>query len=404
MSNRQQAYNILSKVCIEKEYANLLLRSQKENVAYTTKIVYGTLQHHMYLKYIVDKYTKKLKEKVLLLLMMATYELKFMSEPQYAVINEWVSVSKKLYNGHYAKLVNAVLHKIANDTIEITETDEDKLLSIQTSHPLWLIKMWNKQYGKEVTKKICFANMEDKIQYIRVDQNKISKQDILENKAFSLHNDFIYYVQGNAAQTLEYEKGFVSIQDISSQMVGIFLDAKATDTILDVCAAPGSKTLQIAELTAGKSKITAIDLYPHRVQLIENAMQRLYYDNIECLTLDATTFQLSKQFDKVLVDAICSGYGVLRGKSDIKYHMNPTDMDSIIPIQQAILVNSSKHVKKDGILVYSTCTLNKKENENQIKQFLNTHPKFEFVEEKTIFPFTYDSDGFYMAKLRRIAE
>lgn len=403
MNQRQQAYDILLKVCLEKQYANLILRNKKENVAYLTKTVYGTLQYNLYLRYAVETYAKNLKEKVMLLLMMATYELKFLSEPQYAVINEWVEISKKLYKGSYTKLVNAILHKIAENDIVIKTEDEDVALSIKTSHPLWLIKMWNKQYGKAITQKLCLTNMQEKIQYIRVDENKISKKDLLDNEEFSLKNDFVYYIKGNAINSLAYQKGLISIQDISSQMVGLFLDPKPEDFILDVCAAPGSKTLQIAELTQGKSNIVAIDLYEQRLELIENAKKRLNYNNITCMQLDATNFALGQTFDKVLVDAVCSGYGVLKGKSDIKYHMQPSDMDTIIPIQQQILVNSSKHVKIGGILVYSTCTLNKKENENQIQKFLKTHENFIFLEEKTIYPYEYDSDGFYMAKLRRIA-
>lgn len=399
LKTRQTVFNILCEVCINKAYANLYLRNVDKDIPYLTKVIYGTLQNHLYLDYFVRKHTTKLKEKIRLLLLLATYELKFMDSENYAVINEFVEISKGLYKGSYTKLVNAILRKIATDN-EVAISDEDEKLSILTSHPLWLIKMWNKQYGKELTSKMCYANLEDKIQYIRLNPKKINKAKLLENPAFQENEKGIYYVKGNATNSELYQNGCVSIQDVSSQAVSLFLEPKPHDLIIDICAAPGSKTLHIAELTNDEAQIVALDLYESRVQLIEDAKKRLGYSNIACICADAITYQSEILFDKVLVDAVCSGYGVLKGKSDIKYHMQPTDMDEIIKNQCLILENSSLLVKKAGILVYSTCTLNKKENELQIQKFLQNHDDFELVEEKTIFPF--QQDGFYMAKLRRI--
>lgn len=398
LSAREQAYNILCEVCINKVYANLYLRNVKKDINYTTKVVYGTLQHHLYLDYFIGKYTTKLKEKVRVLLLLATYELKFMNSEHYAVINEFVGISKKLYKGAYSKLVNAVLRKVVLDN-QIDISDDLMYLSVVTSHPLWLVKMWNKQYGYETTKKICEWNLDEKIQYIRINPLKSNYEEIMSNPVFKENEFGIYCSKGNAALMREYQEGKISIQDISSQEVSQFLNLEIKDEIIDICAAPGSKTLHIAELCKGDVKITALDLYESRINLIQDATSRLGYTCVETVVADARNYSSDKKYDKVLVDAVCSGYGVLKGKSDIKYHMQPKDMDEIILIQRQILENSAKLVKEGGILVYSTCTLNKKENEYQIATFLKHHTEFELIEEKTQFP--YKVDGFYMAKLRR---
>lgn len=394
MKSRTQVYQIIEKVCLEKAYANLLLRNITEHVPYTTKMVYGTLQNHLLLRYIVNKYTKT-KEKITLLLMCATYELLFMETEKYAVINEFVQISKKLYKGQYTKLVNAVLRKINKEDLNLEHLPEIEKLSITTSHPIWLIKMWQKQYGIEICEAICKANLQDKIQYIRINPMK----EVFLNHNIAKNDLGYYYKNGNAANDELYLTGKISIQDYASQEVTRFLQPKPYEDIIDICAAPGSKTLHIAEYTKALSNITAIDLYESRIQLIEQAKQRLGYNNIVTRVADATTYRDNKQYDKVLIDAVCSGYGVLKGKSDIKYHLNNTDMDSIIETQKNILENCAELVKIGGEVVYSTCTLNKKENENQISAFIKKHPHFELIQEKTIFPF--ECDGFYMAKLRR---
>lgn len=399
MNAREQAYKILCEVCINKAYANLYLRNVKKDINYITKVVYGTLQHHIYLNYFIQKHTTKLKEKIRLLLLLASYELKFMDSEPYAVINEFVEISKSLYKGNYTKLVNAVLRKMIIES-EIEIQDELERLSINTSHPLWLVKMWNKQYGYETTKNICEWNLEEKFQYIRINPLKSNKEEILKNSLFKENEFGIYCSKGNAATTNEYQDGKISIQDYSSQEVSLFLEPQPKEKIIDICAAPGSKTLHIAELTKNQAEIKALDLYENRVKLIKNAKERLGYTCIEEIVADAITYETQHRFDKVLVDAVCSGYGVLKGKSDIKYHMQPSDMDEIIVIQKQILDNSAELVRENGILVYSTCTLNKKENELQIEAFLKRNSEFELIEQKTILP--YKVDGFYMAKLRRI--
>ena len=178
------------------------------------------------------------------------------------------------------------------------------------------------------------------------------------------------------------------------------IDPKENESILDCCAAPGTKTMAMAERMHNQGHIDSYDLHAHRKELIESDAKRLGIDIVHAGVQDATTFKSSVLYDRILCDVPCSGYGVLSRKPDIKLHMVPEDMDSLIPLQYAILNNVCQYVKVGGVLVYSTCTMNKKENEKQIEKFLSAHEEFSLVDEKTIFSDTRQ-DGFYMAKLVR---
>ena len=183
------------------------------------------------------------------------------------------------------------------------------------------------------------------------------------------------------------------------------VDPKENDRILDVCAAPGTKTTHMAQLMKNTGEIIACDIHEHRVELIHNSIKRMGLNCIHPQQLDGTLAHESfeaESFDRILVDAPCSGYGVLKRKNDIKVHMEPSDMDEIIPLQASILESVSSLVKKEGILVYSTCTLNKKENEKQVEKFLKNHEEYTLLEMRTIFPYEYHSDGFFMAKFKKI--
>lgn len=213
--------------------------------------------------------------------------------------------------------------------------------------------------------------------------------------------DPLYIYKGNDYFHHDYyQKGYMSAQDEGSFEIAKFVDPQENETILDCCAAPGTKSMAMAEMMHNKGHIDAYDLHAHRKDLIENDAKRLGIDIIHAGVQDATTFESSVLYDRILCDVPCSGYGVLSRKPDIKLHMVPEDMDTLIPLQYSILNNVCQYVKVEGTLVYSTCTMNKKENEKQIEKFLKAHKEFSLVEEKTIFS-NATQDGFYMAKLMR---
>lgn len=412
MSARQSCFMILKEICIQKRYSNLVLQKQLEHVApkdkgLITQIVYGTLQNYRYCHYQWTPYVEKMKnEEVALLLDMSVYQLLFMDKvPAYAIINDAVEITKKRINARYANLVNAVLHKVDTNPRRKPKGSKEEILAIETSHPTWIVKMWAAQYGYETTEKICFSNLQIKPVCARVNTLKTTREALLkEEPLFSpgkVCEDALIYHGNNLAATSYYQEGLVSIQDEASQMVAGLVDPQPGERILDVCSAPGTKACHMAQRMQNEGLILCGDIHPHRVELIKEGAKRLGITCMEAKLMDATQLEglQEESFDRVLCDVPCSGYGVLANKSDIKYHMNSNDMDTLIPLQKTILNKAATMVKPGGVLVYSTCTLNKKENEKQIETFLKTNEEFTLEHMETVFPYQYESDGFFMAKL-----
>lgn len=415
MKARVKAHQLLCEIILNKQYSNLILRKElndfeEQDKRFITNLVYGTMQNYIYVRYLWEHYVEKgIAKDVAILMDMSIYQIEFMDKvPTYAVVNEAVEIASQLHKGKYKSMVNAMLRRFMREEKRVVEGDDLTQLSILTSHPLWLVKMWNKQYGYETTKKICYDNQEVPTLACRVNTLKSSKSELLINKKFRegyLSKDGLLYEGGNIADTKEFLEGFITIQDESSQCVALMVDPKENERVLDVCAAPGTKTTHMAQLMKNTGEIIACDIHEHRVELINNSIKRMGLNCIHPQQLDGTLAHESfeaESFDRILVDAPCSGYGVLKRKNDIKVHMDPTDMDEIIPLQASILESVSGLVKKDGILVYSTCTLNKKENEKQVEKFLKNHEEYSLLEMRTIFPYEYHSDGFFMAKFKKI--
>ncbi len=324
----------------------------------------------------------------------------------HAIVNEAVNLSKKKKGMKTSQFINAVLKNAFQNKVSLDDLEDIEKLSVETSHPLWLIKKIYKQYGYEKTKKICYANNEIPYKSARINILKCTKKDILKNSLFQegkLSQDCVYYNGGNIAHTDEFKKGLITIQDESSQLVARLLEPTSQDYVLDMCCAPGSKTTHLAAIMNNQGKIVAYDLFEHKIKLVKDNLKRLGVNNVELHAGDATLLKdhyPKAVFDKILLDAPCSGLGVMKRKPEIKYH-DSSAMDTIIPLQAKLLDNAYYLLKKGGRMVYSTCTINKKENELMIKQFLEKYQDMKIVEEKKILPYIYDSDGFYMCKLEK---
>lgn len=413
--DRSVALEILIKYVRDHGYLNILLndRLQDESLSrkdkdFITKIVYGTIQNKIYLEYQLQPYIegKKVNIRLQMILLMSLYQLIFLDKvPDYAIIDEAVRLASK--KDRYAgKFVNAILRNYLRQGIKEVEGDAITKLSITTSHPIWLVKMLCKQYGEEITVKICESNNKDSMRVARVNTLCASQQEILQDPLFTkgmLSEDAVYLQSGNIADTTYFKEGKVTIQDESSQLVAPLLAPKPGDIVLDMCCAPGSKTTHLSALMNNTGTIIACDIFEHKLHLVRHNAKRMQATNITCLLQDATTLDEHfdpESFDCILLDAPCSGLGVLRRKPEIKYH-DSSAMDTIIPLQAKLLKKAYYLLKNNGKMVYSTCTINKKENEYMIQKFIEQYPDMKIIEERCILPFTYDSDGFYMCKLEK---
>lgn len=395
---RKWLWKALDEVVNKEVYSNLYLRNHLHEVserdrALATRIFYGTIQNYRYCRACWSKFVKnKVNDKMDVLLTMSTYQLLFLDKvPSYAIVNDAVNIAKKI-NVKYAGLTNAVLHKVKHI--------ETKDVALKYSLPDWLYKMWVSQYGQEQALIMAKASVNILPLYVRRNVLKTEVEDFSSSEFICVKDPLYIYTQNNYFHHPYYQKGYMSAQDEGSFAIAKFVDPKENERILDCCAAPGTKTMAMAEMMYNKGHIDSFDLHAHRKDLIESDAKRLGIDIVHAGVQDATKFKSSVLYDRILCDVPCSGYGVLSRKPDIKLRMLPEDMDTLIPLQYAILNNVCQYVKKGGIIVYSTCTMNKKENEKQIQRFLKEHDMFSLVDEVNIFSDS-KQDGFYMAKLVR---
>lgn len=413
---RIHAYRILNQYFEDESFLNIALNEElkkselkREDKDLCTTIVYGTIQNLLAIQYQLQPYIKgkRVKKKIKTLLYLSLYQLMYLDKiPEYAVINEAVNIAKK--QGYQtSKFVNAVLRNyVRNERRSLEGLDELERISIETSHPLWMVKMFNKQYGLEKTKKICLEDNTPPTRSGRVNTLKASKEELLKEGCFkegTLSKDALLYDKGNLALTSYFKEGKVTIQDESSQLVARLLDPQKTDYVLDMCSAPGSKTTHLSALMENQGKIEAYDLYEHKVKLVEYNLRRLGVKNVHIQAGDSTKLEevySEKTFDRILLDAPCSGFGVLKRKPEIKYH-DSSIMDGLVSLQELLLENAYYLLKNDGTMVYSTCTINKKENELMIQKFIEKHPDMEIIKQRTILNYEYHTDGFFMCKMKK---
>ena len=395
---RKWLWKALDEVVNKEVYSNLYLRNHLHEVserdrALATRILYGTIQNYRYCRACWSKFVEnKVNDKMDVLLTMSTYQLLFLDKvPSYAIVNDAVNIAKRI-NVKYAGLTNAVLHKVKHI--------ETKDVALKYSLPDWLYKMWVSQYGQEQALIMAKASVNILPLYVRRNVLKTEVEDFSSSEFICVKDPLYIYTQNDYFHHPYYQKGYMSAQDEGSFAIAKFVDPKENEKILDCCAAPGTKTMAMAEMMYNKGHIDSFDLHAHRKDLIESDAKRLGIDIVHAGVQDATKFKSSVLYDRILCDVPCSGYGVLSRKPDIKLRMLPEDMDTLIPLQYAILNNVCQYVKEGGFIVYSTCTMNKKENEKQIQRFLKEHDMFRLVDEVNIFSDS-KQDGFYMAKLVR---
>ncbi|GAB6990503.1 16S rRNA (cytosine(967)-C(5))-methyltransferase RsmB [Paenibacillus pini] len=440
--------DILTRVEQEGAYSNLLLNAalqktmlSKEDVGLTTELVYGTVSRLNTLDYFLNRFVSKGVDKlqpwVRSLLRMSLYQIMYLDRiPDHAVVNEAVNLAKRHGHQGISGMVNGVLRNVLRSPEKLVLPDglaAAQRIALQHSHPQWLVERWIRQYGEQTAEDICAANNEPPSVSVRVNTTMISREALmLEMEAEGLEvvastlapEGILVKSGGNMALTHWYRNGQLSVQDESSMLVGDAAMPESGMKVLDCCAAPGGKTAHLAELMRDEGQIIANDLHEHKHSLIHEQAQRLGLSSIQTTTGDA--MMLSNKyppasFDRILLDAPCSGLGVIRRKPDLKWAKTPEDIRDISNLQYDLLSSVSSLLRPGGILVYSTCTIEPRENEEIVNRFLENHPDFGTAKNNStgwnvleqsalprgggvqILPQHYHSDGFYIARITRFS-
>ncbi|MGX8774686.1 MAG: 16S rRNA (cytosine(967)-C(5))-methyltransferase RsmB [Bacillota bacterium] len=423
-NNRKTAYQTLIDVESKKAYSNIALNhkiavNKPDNPAFVRELTYGVLERRMTLDYYIDQLLKEgidsLKTPETTILRMGVYQLGYMDKvPEYAAINECVELAKR-YCKSRAGLINGVLREYQNKKIYMTlpprDEDEIRYLSIKYSCAPWIIELWLKYYDKPFVEKLLEAGNETPPMTIRTNWLKIRKDDlkkVLAERGFDVEDGKLCQnalnVKGSKLLDTElYKYGLFTPQDESSMLVSEKIGVKQGDLVMDVCAAPGGKTTAIAERMNNTGRIIASDIYRRKLDIVDKEAKRLGITNIETRSWDATRVDstMVRKADRVLVDAPCSGLGVIRRKPEIKYKEYTDELTLLPKKQQAILSASASYVKPGGTLVYSTCTINPEENEILIDEFLKRNRDFEKVERILLLPNVNGTDGFFICVMKR---
>ena len=425
---RNIALKILYEINTKQAYSNIVLdkyinenREKLSNldINFISELVYGVVTWKLTLEYIIQKYSKikKMSDWVKNILYLGSYQILFLNKvPKSAAVNESVNLCKK-YNFKSVGLVNAILRKIEKSDYEEIDhiTNSITRISLKYSMPEWIVRKFYEEYGEEQASNICQnLNLRPNIA-VRV--NRLKNKIAIGEKG--ILDDFrIITGTKNITKTKEYIEGYINIQDEAAGLSGFILDPKEGENVLDACSAPGGKTTYLAELMHNKGCIIAWDIYEERLKQVNQNAKRLGINIIQTALHDATKLKEDyvERFDKILLDVPCLGLGVIRRKPDIKWNRQERDIEEISNIQFKILKTCSKYLKNDGVLVYSTCSMLKEENEKIIEKFINEED-FETINVDQKIPSEFSKtttnnmlqflpsknhDGFFITMLKRI--
>jgi 16S rRNA (cytosine967-C5)-methyltransferase len=448
-TGRALAWQALNRIETDQAYANLALQKvlteagatpQREK-ALCTELVYGTLRHLFKLDYLLGRLLSRplnsLKLPVKNLLRLALYQLIYLPEiPERAVCHSAVELVKTSKFSGLAALVNGVLRNYLRigATMALPDQSQDLIgyLMVEYSHPRWLVARWLQRFGAELTVAILRTNNERPPLTVRMNRLATDPATLLGElqqhgveydagvflpEALHLHN-----LPVALEELAAFQSGKITPQDESSMLAANLVQPRPGETIVDLCAAPGGKSTHLAELMQDRGRIISLDDHPHKVELIADTARRLKLTAIVPVCADARSFTLPEgaTADAVLVDAPCSGTGVLRRRVDARYRRTPAEIAQLATVQREILNQAASLVKPGGRLVYSTCTLEPEENQQQIEAFVTTHPEFTpvawqsflpaalvpYLEDSgskwtTILPTPAGGDGFFMCRLEK---
>ena len=446
---REVALEVLVQVDREGAYSNLQLNEslhaaqlERVDAGLATELVYGTIQHLYTIDGVLErkvaKGIHKLKPWMRNLLRMSLYQLHYLDRiPDHAAVHEAVAIAKRRGGQSMGGFVNGVLRGVMREP-NVWEAPEHAApvarIAWETSHPEWLVSRWIETYGEEETEEMCLANNEAPHASARVNRQRVDRETLLKEM-----KEAGFYVQpsgfsqdgivaggaGNLALTEWYREGKLSIQDESSMLVAEAVRPEPGMRILDCCAAPGGKTMHIAERMGNRGEVVSNDVHPHKVKLIADQAARLGLSCIRTINEDARNLSRvleAESFDVVLLDAPCTGFGVIRRKPDLKWRKQPQDVKAIADLQKQLIEEASKLVKPGGRLIYSTCTVEPEENDQVVEHFLQQHQEWQMDDTwkqalpqdqlrdamkrskpgmLQVLPHDGDSDGFFIACLTR---
>ena len=419
MNIRNEIINITNSINNKSGYSSELLKTydygdlDKRDIAYIKRCVFTEIENRFFIDYVISKCSdlelNKLDKIVLEILRMATTEILFMKTADYAVVDEAVELANNLT--HYKDYVNAVLREVCRINLDEEDLGDEIKFSINKE----LLKMLNKSYSKKTVKKLLksFFYKSDFV----IKQNKIKEKNLktnLENQGFVLEehpflkDSFIVRNPESIIDTNEFKEGKFIIQDGSCSLCAEVLEPMENSVVLDICAAPGSKSCNIQEITNNQSIIYCNDINNNKIDRIKENVYKCGVENVQYMNFDATILQedLINKFDRILVDAPCSATGVINKNPEIKLFRTKKDVEDLVGIQRRILENCEKYLKKGGILVYSTCSLLKEENEENVDYIENKlnlkREDIDFYGDKNEFiklmPFQKGTQGFFISK------
>lgn len=444
MNEREIILDILMEVIEGGKYSHIVLREvldkyqfvDKKKRAFITRVTEGTLEHMIEIDYIINQFSKvkvkKMKPLIRTLIRSAVYQLKYMdSVPSSAVCNESVKLASKRGFGGLRGFVNGVLRNIDRNLGNVTMPDKSNgvlYYSVKYSLPEWIVELWLTQYSEEIIEKMGGAFQLDGVTTIRVNTSKTTKEALvaqLEEEGVTVvqHPYLDYALEISKYDSLffldSFQEGLFQVQDISSMLVSEIADVQKGNYVMDVCAAPGGKSLHMADKLQGTGMVEARDLTDYKVGLIKENIERSQMPNIVAVKWDATQLDIDAigKADIVIADLPCSGLGVMGKKTDLKYKVKPESLIELSRLQREILKVVVQYVKKGGTLIYSTCTINRSENEenarwirDELKMEINSFPNKLYselsgaVDEEgflQLLPGVHHSDGFFIVSFRK---
>lgn len=423
--NLKTVYDILMAVEQKRQYSNIATnniidKNEPIKPAFVREIVYGVLENKYLLDYKISRLIrgkiKDVRPQDLTILRSGIYQLEYMNSiKSYTVVNESVKIAKKFAKGR-DKFVNAILQRYAREGKNLNPVPKSEEISdiisfwkIKYSFETWILKLFVNQFGLVETENILKSLNRHPNFFVRTNLNEISRDELqkklkamgIESVASERTDTSLKLFGKNLIDNSLYERGFYSVQDESSQILIKEMEIEKNLCVVDVCAAPGGKTFAIAERMKNTGMVYSRDIYMHKIKKIENEAKRLRLSNVQASLWDGTKPEadLVEKCHRVLCDVPCSGLGVIARKPEIKYRKNSKEIKKLYEIQFEILRASAKYLKKDGILLYSTCTINRDENEAIVERFLKENIDFKLEKKILLLPNRDDTDGFFIAKI-----